>query len=379
MAASAMKDPAIRETFSRKEIERRIESAAINLREVDPSEIEAQTNSCTDELVRQLEGTTPDVWIFYLPVENVILKRELIIGRSSIRMFDEEMMNSIIDTFKEMNRNVKSPPEVKVQAENIFKDRVKQDYNGRAVIRVETRAGDTDRAIESAIEQAETALNILRFYSRGVFTLDARAYKMYIDLKGRMSKGQLFLAGFRQLGGHVMSVQNTGYWYELKLGEDEISRMEQDSFKTMHDILAKDSAKRTEFEKLLINSINLFGNAMNNQDTTSAFVSMIVSLESILLKRKEPISTLLPERVALLLGRNLDERMFYFNETFRLYHIRNDVVHRGLTDVTHGDFSMLSSFAYRVLVRLIADSPAINDVGKLVDKSNAQKFGGPSN
>jgi hypothetical protein len=151
--------------------------------------------------------------------------------------------------------------------------------------------------------------------------------------------------------------------------------MEEDSFMILHKILLKEPKQRTAFENLIVNSVNLFGRAMNNQDTTSAFVSMVVALESILLKKAEPIKTLLAERTALLLGRVYEERMFYFRHMSQLYQIRSDIVHRGFLDVTEGDLALLSLIVYRVLVRLIADSPKLNDIGELVKTFDKLKFG----
>jgi len=369
-------DPAIGMKFSRRELEKQIQSVAVILHGVKQSDIEMRVNSHVKAMIQQLEGSTPARWEIYLPVENLVLDSEVTIGQTSIKMCDDSIRQSILNTFVKMNRLSTSPDEVKNGVEKIFEERLAQDYTGRAIMRVETRAVDAIRAVELAIEQAETALNVLRFYSRGVIEYDARHYRMYIGLKGSTSRGQLFAVGFREPAGHTMSVQNTGYLYELKLGEKELSQMQKDSFKTLHEILFKAPDQRTAFENLIVNSVNLFGGAMNNQDRVGALVSIVVSLESILLRKGEPMRTLLAERIALLLGRNYEERMFYFSQMSRLYQIRSDIVHRGFQDITDSDLFLLSIIAYHVLVKLIADSPKLNDIGKLVEAFNTMKFGG---
>jgi hypothetical protein len=365
----------IREKFSRKELERRIQSTVIDLFSIEPSEIETRVNSYVDRMLQEFERAIPTKWNVYLPVENLIVHFELNIGRALIKMFDESIEKSILENFITINQLSTSPPDVKAEMERIFRERLSQDFTGRAIIIVETRAFDDTRAIESAIEQAETVLNVLRFYSRGVIVNNARSYRMYIGLKGSIYKGQLFAVAFCGVERFNTTFENTGYLYPLELGQKELSRMEEDSFMILHKILLKEPKQRTAFENLIVNSVNLFGRAMNNQDTTSAFVSMVVALESILLKKAEPIKTLLAERTALLLGRVYEERMFYFRHMSQLYQIRSDIVHRGFLDVTEGDLALLSLIVYRVLVRLIADSPKLNDIGELVKTFDKLKFG----
>jgi len=199
---------------------------------------------------------------------------------------------------------------------------------------------------------------------------------MYIGLKGTISTGQLFAAAFsqREFNTHF---QNVGYFYELDLDASAIPLMEAHSFKRLHEILSKESDQRTAFEDLIVNSVNLFGAAMNNPDTVSAFVTLVIALESIVLRKGEPMKTLLAERVALLLGRTYEERIFYFTQMSRLYQIRSDIVHRGFVDVTENDLFLLSMIGYRLLVRLIPESTRLNDMGKLVEMFSRLKFEPP--
>ena len=362
--------------FSHKELEQRIRSLAIDLYGAEPTQVQEQVLSLTDSFLQSLLETIPTNWCVYLPVENLSTQSELSVGRASIRMFDAAIEKSVLERFSAMNQKSSSSSEVKSEIEKLFAEKLKKDYQDRAVICVDVTAVDQDRAIETATEEAEATLNVLRFYSRGVIDHDARSYRTYVGLKGSISAGQLFAFGFGRPDAWVQSFQRTGYLYPLELSDKELSKMSHDSFDILHKTLLKHPSQRTAFENLIVNSVNLFGRAMNSQDTVSAFVSVVVALESIILKKGEPMKTLLAERIALLLGHDFEERMFYFEEMSRLYQMRSDIVHRGLLDVTEGDFFLLSMIAYRVLVRLIADSSKLNDIGKLVEMFNIIKFGG---
>jgi hypothetical protein len=95
-------------------------------------------------------------------------------------MFNQTTGVTIIEQIDSINRLTKSPQEVKDELQKQFRERLTSDYTKRAFIQIVTKAVDADRALESATERAETALNVLRFYSRGVIQQDARSYRMYI-------------------------------------------------------------------------------------------------------------------------------------------------------------------------------------------------------
>jgi hypothetical protein len=364
-------DEVIGQKFSRKELQRQIEGVVTDLTNADPENVRAQIDSSIDQFDDRLRKTNLVNWEVYLPIQNLIVHSEISLGLASITMYNEETGRSIIAHMDQIE--TKSPPEIEEKVRQLVADKLAGDYAKKAVMRIQTRAADGERAIESAIEGAETVLNTLRFYSRGAIKQDARFYRMFIGLKGSISTGQLFATA---LAGDSFETKfsNVGYFYALDLDDDAIKMMEKDSFPKMHEILRKEPNQRTAFQNLIVNSVNLFGAAMNNPTTVNAFVTLVIALESILLKKAEPIKSLLAERVALLLGGNYDDRMFYFTQVSRLYQMRSDVVHSGFADVTENDVSMLSMIGYRVLVRLISMSPDINDIGKLVEMFNRRKF-----
>jgi hypothetical protein len=62
----------------------------------------------------------------------------------------------------------------------------------------------------------------------------------------------------------------------------------------------------------------------------------------------------------------------------RLYKLRSDFLHRGTDKITQADISLISYYAFEVIIKLISCSELINDIGKLIEKINSSKFGGPA-
>lgn len=112
-------------------------------------------------MLQELESVIPVKWDVYLPVENLVVYSEFTIGSTSIKMFDEPTNQSIRQNLTTIIQLSTSPPDAKVEAVRIYRE-LSKEYAGRAIMRVETKASDSTKAFESAIEQAETTLNVLR-------------------------------------------------------------------------------------------------------------------------------------------------------------------------------------------------------------------------
>ena len=91
----------------------------------------------------------------------------------------------------------------------------------------------------------------------------------------------------------------------------------------------------------------------------------------------EPQKGLIAERVALLLGGDVEERKDLFSEIERLYKYRSDFVHQGENKITNMDISIISSIVFQVIVALIPLTKKMSTFGMLVEKFNTTKFSHP--
>jgi hypothetical protein len=56
----------------------------------------------------------------------------------------------------------------------------------------------------------------------------------------------------------------------------------------------------------------------------------------------------------------------------------SDFLHRGTDKITQADISLISHYALEVIIKLISYSEVVNDIGKLIEKIDSSKFGGPA-
>jgi hypothetical protein len=144
------------------------------------------------------------------------------------------------------------------------------------------------------------------------------------------------------------------------------------------NILNKSHEERSDFEKIIITAIRFYGMAINEYDQRSSFINFITCLESVLLKEREPQKGVLAERVAIIIRDDVNDRKETFEKMEHLYKLRSDFLHRGTDKITQADISLISYYAFEVIIKLISYSEVVNDIGKLIEKIDGSKFGGPA-
>jgi hypothetical protein len=114
-----------------------------------------------------------------------------------------------------------------------------------------------------------------------------------------------------------------------------------------------------------------------DKEIANAFVNSVISLEALLLDEHEAIAVNLGERVAFIIGGNLTERNWYFDQMRRLYRIRCKIVHSGNTDIKRSDLTLLQRLInYKCIVNLLNSykSENINSIKDLIRWIRNQKF-----
>lgn len=104
------------------------------------------------------------------------------------------------------------------------------------------------------------------------------------------------------------------------------------------------------------------------------FNYFIISVELILTNKWEPQKGLIAERVAMLIGKDVNEKKELFGEIERLCQLRSDFIHQGDDRITDSDLSILSYLVFRVIVRLILVTKKIDKFADLIEKFNTTKF-----
>jgi hypothetical protein len=253
-------------------------------------------------------------------------------------------------------------------------DLVSKTYLHQTVATATVYAVDETQALALAEEEIEHALNILRFY--GVLGNNTRMRQAFIGPEGTIFQGRyitLCLAGDR----YFLPWRITGYLHEFEIDANTLASMDKLSFRRLLEISKKSQEERTALERLLVTAVDFYGRAISEPNPRNAYITFLISLESLLLKEGEPRS-LLAERVALVVGKDAETRTALFEQTRTAYKLRSDIIHHGFDDVTEDDVWRVSSIGFQVIVRLIPISAQLNDIGQLITMCTKSKFGGPA-
>ncbi len=110
-------------------------------------------------------------------------------------------------------------------------------------------------------------------------------------------------------------------------------------------------------EKILLNSVRWGGRASVAATLEESFLQFAISLECVLLPiQKQELSFRLSQRVARVLGRNVEERARIAKRTKELYRIRSKIVHDGHYEVTKGERDEIRMLAKNTVLKLLLTS-----------------------
>jgi hypothetical protein len=370
-------DRVLGEHFSRGLISDKINRLILALLRASDQDLQATATESVRRFVKELESTPVLQWNIVLPIANLVLKiPPLEIGRVTFALMDNALLDDTVSAISEINETSISPQEVKDQGMKMVSELLQTRYLNKTVATVTIEAADQDSAVLHAEKEIEHALDVLRFYGRAVMKNDARLYKMFIGAEGTIFTGSYTTVCLRPKQHFSLPFRRTGYSYPYEIDANTLELIQKLCLLELSHILGKPEGQRTSFERLLVTAVDLFGVAMDQPSPRESYLDFVTSLESLLLKEKEPRG-LLAERVAIVVGETYDARQRIFKYMKHIYDFRSKVVHSGLSDVTEDDLRLVSILAFQAILRLVSVCGKINDIGKLVQSCSKSKFSGP--
>lgn len=371
-ALEILADSELSKNYSQKYLNSQIEEIVLDLLAANPQQIQQHTESKIQTWLSQLESRSVTEWTVIAPIANLVLRVDLLeVGNVTFLKHDNSETVRIIDQIDMINQGTASPPDVRHFMTNLTNRRLKN----RVIAKLKIKAIDSNAAVEMGRIEIEHALNVLRLFGFGVMKNDPLSYKMLMGIDGTVFAGQPIIATLTSAKAN-MNFESTGALYSYVFSQEEVAKMDQLSFQYVNSMLKKE--KKNDFEKLLETSIDFFGKGMNDQDLIDSFLDFIISLESLLLKEREPSKGLLAERVALIVGQNLQQRLDAFDFIEYLYQLRSNIVHQGFVAVTLDDVKKIAYFAFIVIITLFSHALKIEKIDDLVDMCDKMKFNGPA-
>jgi len=252
-----------------------------------------------------------------------------------------------------------------------FKRDVKNVLENSICALISIRTGDSKTALEKAKKELELFMSCIKYMSW-------LWYKEYNDYK-ILYLGQNYLRwsvsiGFSESGGSAGSYENKNP-LPFQFTRNNIKRMLSYGTYKIGKILNISEEKRTDFQKIILEALNMYGDAASDNNNSSAYVKFTTILEFLLVKRDERISVNLSERVAFLLHRLVDFRKAIFKNVKGLYRIRGDIVHAGKRDVSSDDLKNIRRIVFNILLLIINCHDQFKNKNEFIEKINEIKFG----
>ena len=134
----------------------------------------------------------------------------------------------------------------------------------------------------------------------------------------------------------------------------------------LHEMLVSNS--RSDLEEAVLEAVLLYSRCTIAKEPTDKLVYILVGLESILLKdSNEPITQNLSDRIAFLVGRDLQQRRDIVQSTKKAYKLRSDFVHHGASIESLEILQKFMDIAWRVILALIDSTRQLRTRQELLD------------
>jgi hypothetical protein len=247
-------------------------------------------NSKAKDLVSEVS-----VWT---PISNLCIQEPFRLGKVIFRPITKE----IIDRWKQ--QLIENVPDKKEIINNITEKEMRP-FQGYTAATIDLTA-EKERAQEILIEEANKSLSFLRIFTGSI--LHPRAISFFGLWGSTHINGIkiIFMKNKEEYDG--MNDQIIGLPIKVdKLDKNIINMLFQIGLSTIDKLL--NSKSLSSFSSDILDALILYSRAGISKDAADKLVYMLVALESILLKNSsEPIQQNVGERLAFLIGNNLEER-----------------------------------------------------------------------
>lgn len=213
--------------------------------------------------------------------------------------------------------------------------------------------GDFAVAREMALGSIDTLIDVLRYC---IHFVAPPVHGLTVGVEGLHHAGSstVFVLPSNFRGSHVSSDQRRAiYW--LELGSLDLPSMRVHEVPRLSSILRK--PHRTEFELTIMVALHWFADSTVHFAESNSFLSLIACLETFFTGGPEdPVSRLISEGVAFVIGRDIEERKQVRRRVRDLYNLRSRITHGKLERVPAERLQELRSIVSHVMRWMIGKS-----------------------
>ena len=304
----------------------------------------------TEKCVRKIQ-----VWA---PIRSLCIQKAFQLG---VVTFEPISRNQIDNWEKQLLINAKDK-EHKEQIKRLFEKDIRpvQGYTA-AVIEV---TAEEKKAYDLLLDEANRALGLFRSFTPSAF-LPNMTSSFVLWGTGHIDQSFIFTVSDRKFERLQKGFIGPGN-EPVIVNSAIIDESFRSGLHRLHEILV--SKNRSDLEKAVLEAVLLYSRCTISKDPADKLVYILVGLESILLKdSSEPITHNLSDRIAFLVGRDLQQRRNIVQSVKEAYKLRSSFIHHGASIESLEILQKFMQIAWYVVLALIDSTRQLKTRQELLD------------
>lgn len=342
--------------LSDKELTNLLVDFLFELKSGDEAKALTEIDKHINDIFRRIRAIKIQRHLFIMPIMNLAIGQHLAIGDSLIANLDEKALAFLESKYFTKLRFLHEEPSITVK-------KMKEENETSVFAIVSVEAPDDEKALELAIQKADTCLNVLR-----LFEVDAR-FVLRDEFHSRFVRGMVHLnldkkSYSKMLGPVNAAPKITG------IGPHEMDLMNRHGLKRINELLCKEPEGLSSLQHDLLTAIMWFGNAVKEQQRSMKLIMSAIALETVLIPDggKEKRSKLSKRFASIFYASaSNDEKKDVFRKMRNLYDIRNSIIHSGRGYVFEDDLNQMLYWTQAAIQMLLRYVESFDDISELIE------------
>lgn len=335
------------------------------LKEKDKKNI---SNSPLEFLIAECEKKIKS-WTILLPISELAIETEFDLGKVKIRTLTKDMIDNWKSSIEKLK--VRKENNNKENSSKYFEDILK-NFGGKAIAEIDVEA-EFEMAIDIAQEESSKALSILRFYSRANLTPNLISCCVIVGSENLKVVNYLFLEDHLLIKSYSRIDGN--YLRNWVIRNEDLELYLNMGLRQLNYLIAQDNLN--DFQEQLLDSILIYSRNSLMQNVHDKIIYILASLESmLLLNDNESIQQNLSERIAILIGKTVDNKIDIKKNVKYIYGLRSKFIHHGrkLETSQNEEIKKFLMNVFLLFSQLIANLSFFKSKEDLVEFIEVKKF-----
>ncbi len=345
----SVKDEELRDLVGRDAVEKRVRMILQSSNGVLPGE--DLINFVRFQILKPLRDEL-QVWVSLVPIVNLLVATPLRIGE--VEFLPSSTASEQSKQFIEEHRFGGDDDDHKERQKQDILSQVKgcaQQYRGFA--RVSVRA-HSSRVADVASDKALLGINILRSH---IQLFHSPSNKARFGLWSEIASGVWNMVSLGQNEQHRFHINSEvgGPHTEFALDTQKIEHLtNRCHFANIQHIVDKPFEQRDSLETAVVQGFQALGRAIVAPTVDMRFLGSTIALERLLIKDGEETTTeRWSDRLAVVLGRDPDDRQKIIHRAKSLYDLRSRIVHAAYSGVADADARTMERWALGVILTIL--------------------------